>query len=169
MGDQDQLRQARQVIRDFVLEMREGKRMMVLAPSGQLKSTTCSLSRGLDTFRIVRAGKVRRIPLTDIQQIHSGLEPEGLRTPLDDLCATVSVAPDGALITFRLEHINARDTFVMCMMLFAQSVGAQPPENGEEWEYEEDDEYEEGEHAHEGAADGREDDQESFQLYVDRL
>ena len=50
--------------------------MMVLSPTGQLKATTCSLSKKLDTFRIVRAGKVRRIPMVDIQQIHAGVEPE---------------------------------------------------------------------------------------------
>mmetsp|Transcript_70615 Transcript_70615/g.199316 ORF Transcript_70615/g.199316 Transcript_70615/m.199316 type:complete len:181 (-) Transcript_70615:21-563(-) len=127
----DQIKQARKVIRDFVFEMREGKRMMVLSPTGQLKATTCSLNKKLNTFRIVRAGKIRRIPLTDIQGIHAGMEPEGLSTPLDDLCATVVVAPDGQLVTFRFEHINARDTFVMCMMLFANSLaGAQ---EGEEW------------------------------------
>merc|ERR1719230_707188 len=112
--------------------------MMVLAPTGQLKSTTCSLNKQLSVFRIVRAGKVRRIPLTDILGIHAGAEPEGLTTPLDDLCATVAVKPDGSMITFRFEHINARDTFVMCMMLFAQSVGAGGPE-GDEQDYEEDD------------------------------
>merc|ERR1712113_205576 len=134
----DQLKQAKQVIKDFVLEMREGKRMMVLSPAGQLKATTCSLSKRLDVFRIVRAGKIRRIPLTDIVGIHAGVEPEGLTTPLDDLCATVAVAPDGALITFRFEHINARDPFVMCIMLFANSLrGGDEDGDYEEGEYDE--------------------------------
>merc|ERR1712014_510279 len=100
------------VVRDFVVEMRAGRRMMVLTPEGQLRATTCSLSKSLDVLRVVRLNKVRRIPLTDILAIHAGLEPEGLTTPLDDLCATVVVGPDGSLITFRFEHINARDTFV---------------------------------------------------------
>eukprot|EP00933_Yihiella_yeosuensis_P049218 TRINITY_DN4590_c1_g1_i9.p1 TRINITY_DN4590_c1_g1~~TRINITY_DN4590_c1_g1_i9.p1 ORF type:complete len:159 (-),score=34.22 TRINITY_DN4590_c1_g1_i9:114-590(-) len=140
----DQLRQARAVVREFVLDMRGGKRMMVLAPSGQLKATVCSLSRQLDTLRITRGGKVRRVPLTQIQGIHTGTEPEGLTTPLDDLCATVTLGPDGQLITFRFEHINARDTFVMCMLLFAQSVGAEMGGGeAEEGDYEEEDEEEE--------------------------
>mmetsp|Transcript_19453 Transcript_19453/g.53369 ORF Transcript_19453/g.53369 Transcript_19453/m.53369 type:complete len:145 (+) Transcript_19453:43-477(+) len=118
----EQLKQARKVIRDFVLEMRAGKKMMVMTPAGQLKATTCTLSTKLDVFRIVRGGQVRRIPLISIMGIHVGLEPEGLTTPLDDMCATVVVGPDGSMITFRLEHINARDTFVMCMLLFIQSL-----------------------------------------------
>eukprot|EP00927_Polykrikos_kofoidii_P031260 TRINITY_DN26909_c0_g1_i1.p1 TRINITY_DN26909_c0_g1~~TRINITY_DN26909_c0_g1_i1.p1 ORF type:complete len:131 (-),score=14.92 TRINITY_DN26909_c0_g1_i1:290-682(-) len=121
----EQLQQAKTVIRDFVLEMRAGRRMVVLTPTGQLKATSCSLSKMLDTFRIVRGGKIRCIPLGDILSIHAGLEPEGLTTPLDDLCATMVIAPDGAMLTFRFEHINARDTFVMCMLLFVQSVGTQ--------------------------------------------
>lgn len=127
----EQLKQARGVIREFVLEMRAGRRTMVLTPAGQLKATTCSLTKKLDVFRIVRAGKVRRVPLTDIQGIHAGLEPEGMTTPLDDLCATMQIAPNGDLITFRFEHINARDTFVMCMLLFAQSLAADDDDDGE--------------------------------------
>mmetsp|Transcript_144389 Transcript_144389/g.254592 ORF Transcript_144389/g.254592 Transcript_144389/m.254592 type:complete len:153 (+) Transcript_144389:115-573(+) len=118
----DQLQQAKKVIQEFVTEMRAGKRMMVLTPTGQLRATTCSLNRQLSVFRIVRANKIRRVPLTDFMGIHTGCEPEGLATPLDDLCATLAVAPTGHLITFRFEHINARDTFVMCMLLFAQSL-----------------------------------------------
>eukprot|EP00747_Dinoflagellata_sp_TGD_P168393 gnl/TRDRNA2_/TRDRNA2_194660_c0_seq1.p2 gnl/TRDRNA2_/TRDRNA2_194660_c0~~gnl/TRDRNA2_/TRDRNA2_194660_c0_seq1.p2 ORF type:complete len:186 (-),score=45.63 gnl/TRDRNA2_/TRDRNA2_194660_c0_seq1:28-528(-) len=122
MPGAEQLQQAKVVIRDFVQEMRSGRRMMVLTPKGQLKATTCSLNKRLTVFRIVQSGKIKRIPLTDIIGIHAGAEPEGLTTPLDEMSATMAVGPDGALISFRFEHINARDTFVMCMMLFAQSV-----------------------------------------------
>ena len=69
--------------------------------------------------------EVRRVWLKNIAGIYAGQEPEGLSTPLDDLCATIAIKPSGEMITFRLEHINARDTFVMCMMLFAQSQGAE--------------------------------------------
>ena len=69
--------------------------------------------------------KVRRILLKDVAGIFAGQQPEGLTTPLDDLCATMVVRPHCEMISFRLEHINARDTFVMCMMLFAQSQGAE--------------------------------------------
>ncbi|CAE7448196.1 unnamed protein product [Symbiodinium natans] len=121
----EQLQQAKTVVRDFVLEMRMGRRMMVLSPSGQLKATTCSLSGDLSVFRITRASQVRRVWLKNIAGIFAGQEPEGLSTPLDDLCATMIMRPSGEMITFRLEHVNARDTFVMCMMLFAQSQGAE--------------------------------------------
>eukprot|EP00440_Ansanella_granifera_P046620 gb/GFBE01050488.1/.p1 GENE.gb/GFBE01050488.1/~~gb/GFBE01050488.1/.p1 ORF type:complete len:168 (+),score=46.41 gb/GFBE01050488.1/:1-504(+) len=138
----DQLSQAKAVVRDFVLEMRGGKRMMVLAPAGQLKSTVCSLSKNLEVLRIRRGEQVRRLPLTDIRGIHAGTEPEGLSTPLDDLCATIVVAPDNQLLTFRFEHINARDTFVMCMLLFAQSLGAEMGAgDGQQEEGDEEEEY----------------------------
>mmetsp|Transcript_11183 Transcript_11183/g.21049 ORF Transcript_11183/g.21049 Transcript_11183/m.21049 type:complete len:149 (-) Transcript_11183:71-517(-) len=122
----DQLLQAKVVVRDFVLDMRVGRRMMVLSPIGQLKATTCSLNGDLSILRIARGDQVRRIPLSSLGGIFAGSEQlEGLTTPLDDLCATLLVRPSKEMITFRLEHINARDTFVMCMMLFAQSLGAE--------------------------------------------
>eukprot|EP00438_Fugacium_kawagutii_P011131 Skav221610 [mRNA] locus=scaffold1327:23185:24761:- [translate_table: standard] len=122
----EQLRQAKVVVRDFVLEMRAGRRMQVLLPTGQLKSTSLSLNQDLSMLRIARSHQVRRIPLKDISGIFPGeLEGlDGLKTPLDDLCATLAVKPKNEMVTFRLEHINARDTFVMCMLLFAQSQGA---------------------------------------------
>lgn len=40
------------------------------------------------------------------------------------------------MVTFRLEHINARDTFVMCMLLFAQSQGAEMKDLNENQEEE---------------------------------
>eukprot|EP00931_Biecheleriopsis_adriatica_P120748 TRINITY_DN95847_c0_g1_i1.p1 TRINITY_DN95847_c0_g1~~TRINITY_DN95847_c0_g1_i1.p1 ORF type:complete len:167 (-),score=41.58 TRINITY_DN95847_c0_g1_i1:19-519(-) len=153
----EQLQQAKAVVRDFVLEMRGGKRMMVLAPSGQLKTTVCSLSKRLDVFRIRKGDQVKRIPLVGIRGIHAGTEPEGLSTPLDDLCATIVISPASQLITFRFEHINARDTFVMCMLLFAQSLGAEMGGAEEEGEYEEevgeDDEEDDGSEAGEGDGD----------------
>ncbi|CAK9030318.1 unnamed protein product [Durusdinium trenchii] len=133
----DQLQQAKTVVRDFVVEMRAGRRMQVLLPTGRLKSTTVSLNQELTVLRIARANQVRRLALKDIGGIFPGMELEGLRTPLDDLCATLAVRPSNEMVTFRLEHINARDTFVMCMMLFAQSQGAdmglmESPEGGED-------------------------------------
>jgi hypothetical protein len=135
---EEQLQQAKKVIREFVVEMRGGRRMMVLTPAGQLKATTCSLDKRLSVLRIVRNGKIRRVPLGSILAIHPGVEaPEGLRTPLDDLCATVAVGPDASLITFRFEHINARDTFVMCTLLFAQALQGGEEEGELEEEYDE--------------------------------
>mmetsp|Transcript_91011 Transcript_91011/g.241719 ORF Transcript_91011/g.241719 Transcript_91011/m.241719 type:complete len:151 (-) Transcript_91011:148-600(-) len=141
MATADQVKQAKQVIRDFVVEMRDGRKIMVMTPTGNLKTTTCSLSKKLDVFRIARSGKVRRVPLKDCTGIHAGTEPEGISTPLDDLCATVVVGPDGSLISFRFEHINARDTFVMCMTLFANSAGARLGGDGEASEEEDEEDF----------------------------
>lgn len=69
----DQLQQAKVVVRDFVLEMRAGRRMQVLLPTGQLKSTTVSLNRELSVLRIARTNQVRRIALKDISGIFPGV------------------------------------------------------------------------------------------------
>merc|ERR1719245_2778163 len=107
---------------------------MVLVPSGQLRATTCSLNKRLDTLRIVRGKKIRRIPLADISYIYAGQEPEGITTPVDDLCATVELASDQTLLTFRCEHINARDVFIMCLTLFKQSLCPVEYEDNEAWD-----------------------------------
>ena len=78
--------------------------------------------------------------MKDISGIFPGEGDLDLKTPLDDLCATVAVKPRNEMVTFRLEHINARDTFVMCMLLFAQSQGAEMADLGAE---DQDDEGEE--------------------------
>ncbi|CAE8623077.1 unnamed protein product [Polarella glacialis] len=163
----EQLLQAKAVVREFVQDMRTGKKMMVMVPTGQLKATVCSLSKRLDVFRITRAGKVRLIPLISIQGMHAGTEPEGLRTPLDDLCATMQVAPEGRFITFRFEHINARDTFVMCMLLFAQSVGAEMGAGGdcEEGDCAEGD-FQEGEEKEESGGEAQEEGGAEFESGV---
>ena len=83
--------------------------------------------------------------MKDISGIFPG-ELEGdldLKTPLDDLCATVAVRPRNEMVTFRLEHINARDTFVMCMLLFAQSQGAEMADLGAAEDQDEGEEVEE--------------------------
>ena len=97
--------------------------------------------------------EVRRVSLKDIGGIFPGeLEGvDGLKTPLDDLCATLAVKPKNEMVTFRLEHINARDTFVMCMLLFAQSQGAEMADIGME-AVDQDEEEEEAEETHEEVA-----------------
>ena len=71
-------------------------------------------------FKIKAGSQIRKIPLREIEEIHAGMEPPDIDTPLDDLCATLALASTEC-ISFRLPDIAARDTFVMCMLMFANA------------------------------------------------
>mmetsp|Transcript_55313 Transcript_55313/g.177348 ORF Transcript_55313/g.177348 Transcript_55313/m.177348 type:complete len:236 (+) Transcript_55313:106-813(+) len=118
VASKQQRTQAKAVVKDFVKEMVKGKKMNVMTQTGQLKTCSASLSRSLDTFSIKVGTQKRNIKLKDVEEIHAGAETiDGVNTPLDDLCATLMLASDDC-ITFRLNDINARDTFVMCLLMF---------------------------------------------------
>lgn len=118
VASKEQRQQAKSVVKDFVKEMVKGKKMSVMTQTGQLKTCSASLNRSLDTFSIKVGTQKRSIPLKDIEEIHAGAEDiEGVTTPLDELCATLMLKSDDC-ITFRLNDINARDTFVMCLLMF---------------------------------------------------
>merc|ERR1712008_265247 len=118
MATRQQRQEAKQVIKEFVKDMVKGRKMTVMTQSVQLKTCSAYLNRGLDTFSIKVSGQKRKILLKDIEEIHCGSEPiEGVDTPLDELCATLMLVSDDC-ITFRLNDLNARDTFVMCLMMF---------------------------------------------------
>jgi len=113
-----QRQEAKQVIKEFVKDMVKGRKMTVMTQSGQLKKCSAYLNRSLDTFSIKVSGQKRNILLKDIEEIHPGAELiEGVDTPLDELCATLMLVSDDC-ITFRLNDINARDTFIMCLLMF---------------------------------------------------
>merc|ERR1719507_804483 len=85
-----QRQEAKQVIKEFVKDMVHGRKMTVMTQSGQLKTCSAYLNRGLDTFSIKVNGQKRKILLKDIEEIHSGSEKiDGVDTPLDELCATL--------------------------------------------------------------------------------
>lgn len=118
VASKEQRQAAKAVVKDFVKEMVKGKKMNVMTQTGQLKSCSASLNRSLDTFSIKVGNQKRSIKLKDIEEIHAGDEQiEGVTTPLDDLCATLALKSDDC-ITFRLNDVNARDTFVMCLLMF---------------------------------------------------
>merc|ERR1719327_2258858 len=89
--------------------------MQVMLPSGMRATAQVSQSRQLDNIKICAGGKVRKIPLTDIDEILAGEEAsnspafEGLETPLDELCVTLALKTDEC-ITFRMPDIEQRDT-----------------------------------------------------------
>lgn len=122
MAEREQKQQAKAVVKEFTKAMVKGRKINVIAPDGSLKSCTVSLGRSLDTMRIKVKSNSRSIPLRDIEEIHAGEATEEIQiqTPLDDLCATLMLPSDES-ITFRLNDINERDTFVMCLLMFCNN------------------------------------------------
>lgn len=62
----------------------------------------------------------RVVELRDVEEIHPGADVQGIDTPVDELCATL-ILTQGDCITFRLADLNARDTFVYCVLMFCNS------------------------------------------------
>uniref|UniRef100_A0A7S4QV48 ISP1 C-terminal domain-containing protein n=1 Tax=Alexandrium monilatum TaxID=311494 RepID=A0A7S4QV48_9DINO len=118
VASKEQRHQAKAVVKEFVKEMVKGKKLSVMTQTGQLKTCSASLNRSLDTFSIKVGTQKKSILLKEIEEIHAGAEEiDGVTTPLDELCATLMLK-SGDCITFRLSDINARDTFVMCLLMF---------------------------------------------------
>lgn len=121
-ADCQQQREAKVLIKGFVKDMVKGKDVNVLAPSGDLKRCSVSLNRSLDTLKIKMGSASRRIALTDLDEIHAGAEDvEDINTPLDELCATLFLS-SGDAISFRLVDIEERDTFILCLTMFADKL-----------------------------------------------
>lgn len=120
MQSKEQKQQAKAVVKEFVKGMVKGRKMDVMAPSGSLWSCTVSISRNLDALRIKADSKTQNIPLKTVDEIHAGTDVEGIETPLDELCATLMLTTENC-ITFRLNDINDRDTFVMCLLMFCNN------------------------------------------------
>lgn len=116
----EQKTEAKKVVKDFVKKMVKGEKMNVMTESGSLKACTCFLSRGLDTLKIKVGTQQRNIALMEIEEIQVGTEVTGVSTPVDELCATLMLA-GGDCLSFRLPDVNARDTFVMCLLMFCNS------------------------------------------------
>jgi len=121
-AEKEQRQQAKVVVKDFVKAMVKGRKMNVIAPDGSLKSCTASMSRSLDQLRIKVKSSSRSIMLKDIEEIHAGADVDDvqIQTPLDEMCATLML-PDEESITFRMNDINDRDTFVMCLLMFCNN------------------------------------------------
>mmetsp|Transcript_96429 Transcript_96429/g.152513 ORF Transcript_96429/g.152513 Transcript_96429/m.152513 type:complete len:226 (-) Transcript_96429:120-797(-) len=120
MSLKEQQKQAKKVVKEFVKEMVKGKKIRVMKQNGQLTTCTVSLTRALDALKIKAGGQTREIGLKEIVEICCGTEVQDIETPLDDLCATLMLASEDC-ITFRLEDMNARDTFIMCLGMFCNN------------------------------------------------
>lgn len=119
-------KEAKDLVKVFVRDMIRGRKMDVMMPSGQVRSCFCSLNRQLDTFRIKVGDSERKIPIKDIEQMITGNDSkehpilQTIDTPLDDLCVTLALGSE-TCISFRMKDIEQRDTFIMCMMTFANA------------------------------------------------
>merc|ERR1712224_753255 len=120
----EQRTEAKKLVQTFTKEMVRGKPLTVVMENGRKVSAQCSLSRQLDNFKISVGGKVRKIPLVDIEEIIAGEDAlqsaarEGLETPLDELSVTFALR-GSSCITFRMQSVEERDTLVMCLGMFA--------------------------------------------------
>lgn len=117
----EQQKQAKAVIKDFVKEMVKGRKITVISKAGAIKQVSIFLGRKLDSFKIQAGNNTRKIPLTDISDLHIGQDGPSIDTPLDDLCCTMALVA-GECLTFRFSDITARDTFAMCMLMFVNGA-----------------------------------------------
>eukprot|EP00928_Gymnodinium_smaydae_P014710 TRINITY_DN15414_c0_g2_i1.p2 TRINITY_DN15414_c0_g2~~TRINITY_DN15414_c0_g2_i1.p2 ORF type:complete len:248 (-),score=71.02 TRINITY_DN15414_c0_g2_i1:177-920(-) len=123
----EQRKEAKALVKKFVKDMVKGRQLQVIAPNGTVRAVFCALNRKLDALKI-RANKDAKsgqeIPLNTIDEIVAGESAaqsagcEGLETPLDELSVTL-VLSTGTCITFRMDSLEARDTFTMCLTMFA--------------------------------------------------
>jgi len=107
----------------FAADMVQGRSIDVLKQSGDISQCFCTMSPGLDSFRIKFSKESREftdIPLTSIVERVAGADTHGttmcsqLETPLDENCVTWALK-DGNCITFRFPNLKARDTFMDAM------------------------------------------------------
>lgn len=105
-----------QEMKGFVRDMVKGRQMGVLSPDGQLRNCSCSLDKRLKNFVIELKGAVRRIPLSELQEVYQGKEPEDIDTPLDERSATLMLE-SGECISFHFDSVAAREHFAMCLQI----------------------------------------------------
>lgn len=120
--------EAKKLIKNFVRSMVKGQPMDVVLASGKMKTCFVCLSRQLDALKIKANEKdkqERRIPLASIEELFAGSDASADQGPmLDDLAVTISLI-SRECITFRMADIEARDTLVMCLTMFANEAKAQ--------------------------------------------
>lgn len=105
-----------QAMKTFVRTMVRGRQMGVVSPDGQMRTCSCSLDKRLKHFVIELKSSVRQIPLAEMAEVYQGTEPEDIDTPLDELCATLTLE-SGECITFHFDDIPAREHFAMCLQV----------------------------------------------------
>lgn len=105
-----------QAMKSFVRSMVRGQQMGVISPDGALRTCNCSLDKKLKKFKLQLKGSVREIPLADMSEVFQGTEPEDIKTPLDELCATIMLESQEC-ISFHFNDVPAREHFATCLQI----------------------------------------------------
>lgn len=113
---------AQHVVKNFVRTFVKGRSVSVLTVNGSTTECIASLDRKLTTLSLQRSGKKdakkRGVPLHSITEVCVGLEAgDEIDLPLDDLCVTL-LLEDGNAVGFKLNDIEDRDTFALCLSMF---------------------------------------------------
>jgi len=104
----------------FVKSMVRGRELGVLEIDGQLHACVCSFDKKVQSLRLQIGTSVRKILLSSFRDVHQGIEPEDVPTPLDELCTTI-VLKSGECISLRLANVAEREEFAMCLQIIADS------------------------------------------------
>lgn len=114
--------QDKEVIRTFVKKMCKGRRIIVVAPTGQVRACHVALTRELDALRIGIGSSCRNFELKDVTAIHIGSHVQEVSTPLPEECVTLAMSSSHCL-TFKLDDVETRDIFAMCLGFFCDGAG----------------------------------------------
>lgn len=119
--------QAQHIVQDFVRMFVKGCVLSVLTTNGGEADCIVSLDRKLTTLSVQRSNKKgatkHGIPLEQVRKIYVGEEADQEdRVPkVDGMCVTVRCLP-GQALAFRFADFEERDTFVLCLSMFADRV-----------------------------------------------
>lgn len=123
----DERKKAKGAVKDFVQKIVKGMDLVVVLPNGTRKNCWAAITRKLDKLRIKssKSGSGSKdVQMADVDEILVGADAsqslacEGIDTPLDALSVTMVLSTQDC-ITFRLPDDDTRDTFVMCISMFA--------------------------------------------------
>lgn len=130
----DERKKAKGAVKVFVQKIVKGMELMVVLPNGTRKNCWVAITRKLDKLRIKSSKSSsgsKDVPMTNVDEILVGsdatqsLACEGIDTPLDELSVTLVLRTQDC-ITFRLPDTENRDTFVMCLSMFASEARQGP-------------------------------------------
>jgi len=156
MAEDDGDDTAQRIINGFVQQMVAGRQLPSMSPGSRSVTTMLvQLDKDLTTLFLGRSGASRKsLPLETVEEVAVGSEgAQGVeQLNLDDLCVTLSFDGEEA-IAFRFRDVEERDTFALCLGMFAdQRRAALDEEEEEEEEEDEEEEEEEEESAEEEAS-----------------
>mmetsp|Transcript_56209 Transcript_56209/g.147270 ORF Transcript_56209/g.147270 Transcript_56209/m.147270 type:complete len:129 (-) Transcript_56209:20-406(-) len=108
--------------------MVKGKPITMLSVTGGLTKCMVALDRKLSTLMLARSGKkdarTRAVPLESVEKIWFGEDAASdVELPLDDLC--VALLLENSSLCFRLEDLEERDTFALCLTMFVDGRKAE--------------------------------------------